>query len=652
MIPCKRFALVFLLALSLAAFASCASDDDDDSSSGEDANDDVDDDANDDSDDDMTADDDDDEQTTFPYEFAPPPSNEEGIFVAKTGDDNNPGTMELPKLSISAGVELAELEDKSVFVAQGDYHESVVTQGVSLFGGYESEAWQRKIKEYTTTIIATEENGVETSLSLIIEGFSIFGGKGTEENPISSSRGVLVNNSATISNCIIFGGRPDEYAYGLECDFQGILRVFNSIIIGSNTEGEDVSSIETYGIKARLPEIAIVNSIIHGGSSELGEYSHGVWLSGDLMSVVIVSSNIYGGDPMGTDSYSTGISVYGPREKFPFWDFVLINSIVNGGTGAGNSLALYIENGNYLSIFNNNIWGTTTDCLFAYGFFNFVDFSFEEFCFSSIEEINGLNIPVYEGVDVSGNISTDPLLVDPDNQDWHLRPESACLDAGADAWVDWRDMFGTVIRFEGFCEAFHLDDVLKYDFEGEPRNNGYGWDIGPDELWPEESGDDDTGDDDTPSDFSCVDDICTDLSSGLMWQNGDENELGADEALSYCGELIWGGYDDWRLPTISELRSLIRGCPETEAGGACNVTDDCLDHDCWNYLCDGCMSDFGPGPEGEYWPEQLETGRGWRYWSSSGIPGAGKSWGVIFDSGYIFNGSFNDGRARCVRDAN
>ncbi len=170
--------------------------------------------------------------------------------------------------------------------------------------------------------------------------------------------------------------------------------------------------------------------------------------------------------------------------------------------------------------------------------------------------------------------------------------------------------------------------------------------------------DDDTGDntdvnDDTPGDFNCDGRVCTDLISGLMWQNGDEKNLKWSEAISYCEDLTWSEYDDWRLPTISELRSLIRGCSETETGGACPVTDDCREVDCWTGQCDGCIFDSGPGPQGEYWPKQLKTGKGWWYWSSSNITGVGIIgwWGILFDSGQIFGGYYDDCRARCVRDA-
>lgn len=55
----------------------------------------------------------------------------------------------------------------------------------------------------------------------------------------------------------------------------------------------------------------------------------------------------------------------------------------------------------------------------------------------------------------------------------------------------------------------------------------------------------------------------TDNSTGLMWQrdsamNGvDFRSMNWEYALAYCQSLVLGGHQDWRLPTINELRSLV-----------------------------------------------------------------------------------------------
>ncbi|MCZ7585212.1 MAG: DUF1565 domain-containing protein [Deltaproteobacteria bacterium] len=95
-------------------------DSDDDTATDDDSADNLDDDAF----DDDTVDDDTADAETEPYEFAPPPSDAVGVFVATTGDDTNPGTMAEPKRTFDAGVLLAEADGRSVFIAEGDYTRS------------------------------------------------------------------------------------------------------------------------------------------------------------------------------------------------------------------------------------------------------------------------------------------------------------------------------------------------------------------------------------------------------------------------------------------------------------------------------------------------------------------------------------------------
>ena len=108
----------------------------------------------------------------------------------------------------------------------------------------------------------------------------------------------------------------------------------------------------------------------------------------------------------------------------------------------------------------------------------------------------------------------------------------------------------------------------------------------------------------------------TDPTTGLVWQDPpatDPMPLAAAE--DYCDQLVLDGADDWRLPTISELRTLIRGCPDTEPTGPCGVSDECNATQCGEG-CDSCFAMVGPGSDGCYWDEALQ-GLCSRYWSAS-----------------------------------
>jgi hypothetical protein len=60
------------------------------------------------------------------------------------------------------------------------------------------------------------------------------------------------------------------------------------------------------------------------------------------------------------------------------------------------------------------------------------------------------------------------------------------------------------------------------------------------------------------------DQTVTDIVSGLMWQQfevtdneGEICEMNWEEALRYCETLTLAGYNDWRLPNLNELRSIV-----------------------------------------------------------------------------------------------
>ena len=97
----------------------------------------------------------------------------------------------------------------------------------------------------------------------------------------------------------------------------------------------------------------------------------------------------------------------------------------------------------------------------------------------------------------------------------------------------------------------------------------------------------------------------TDTTTGLMWQQGTPaDRMTWDEAVAYCKDLKLNGHNDWRLPTIHELISLV---------------------------------DFGkynPAIDTDFFPNTS-----FHYWSSTAyMKGTVEAWHVYYCHGYVYHG--------------
>lgn len=131
----------------------------------------------------------------------------------------------------------------------------------------------------------------------------------------------------------------------------------------------------------------------------------------------------------------------------------------------------------------------------------------------------------------------------------------------------------------------------------------------------------------------CVNDQCVvyDKTTQLFWQRGfmeTAKTLGyamtIKEALIYCDELQYGGYDDWRLPTLEEVRTKIYGCDKVFNTTLCGI--EALEEiETYVENC-ACATRKGPGEHGTYlYPGVWRNDAEFLSWTSSktekkGIP--------------------------------
>ncbi len=125
------------------------------------------------------------------------------------------------------------------------------------------------------------------------------------------------------------------------------------------------------------------------------------------------------------------------------------------------------------------------------------------------------------------------------------------------------------------------------------------------------------------------------------WSERSEKKMIFSDADSYCEELIEKGKTDWRMPSVSELRQLIKNCPATVSSGKCKITDYCVTSKCSSSWCNGC----GFSSNGKY---STYGDTGW-FWTSTHTE-KDKIWAISFYLGFIgpaHRNSFN--YVRCVR---
>ena len=140
--------------------------------------------------------------------------------------------------------------------------------------------------------------------------------------------------------------------------------------------------------------------------------------------------------------------------------------------------------------------------------------------------------------------------------------------------------------------------------------------------------------------------VHTDSTSELTWSDKSENPMNLSAADSYCEDLDEGGFDDWYLPNINELRSLIQDCDGSVSGGICGIIDPgCLSTNeaCYSWQdCSSCTSDATGGHSKFSDTDSI--------WSSSAIDST-YAWFVNFTIGGLdaFNKSSGSYFVRCVR---
>lgn len=212
--------------------------------------------------DDDQAEDDDGDDTDSPPD--------DGIFVSKDGNDENPGTMISPKKTIQAGIKAAQEQGKSVYVSAGKYVEHFYTK-VSLHGGYEPVTWDRDIAKHKTTVgdtnspahdwAITLDNSMNDTGHIDIDGFTIVGSGGIHSLQADAT---IENNTIEVDDEGVYLGDNSVVAIldNVFHGYQGVISASNNTLsitgnnfqvqeacVGTNTDNDiDVSNNTCSGL--------------------------------------------------------------------------------------------------------------------------------------------------------------------------------------------------------------------------------------------------------------------------------------------------------------------------------------------------------------------------------------------------------------------
>ena len=135
---------------------------------------------------------------------------------------------------------------------------------------------------------------------------------------------------------------------------------------------------------------------------------------------------------------------------------------------------------------------------------------------------------------------------------------------------------------------------------------------------------------------------------GKMWSSRSSSTYTWSDAVSYCDNLTEGGYSDWRLPNINELRTLIKNCAGSQAGGSCAVQDPgCLSAS--SCRSDKCYCSYMEN-NGGYYSKLCDDDTVFLWSSSTRSDATHRAWGVGFNYGHVSSyGKYHYYPVRCVR---
>jgi len=335
------------------------------------------------------------------------------LYVNKNATGIYKGTSDKPYKDISMAVEYGN-PGATICVAKGIYSGScydwTIESNTSLLGGYEATNWTRDIKNNVTIIDGSGKEGNVVGIydvnNVVVDGFII-------KNGFYNGVGLINSQNVLVRNCTLTQNNDN----GIWADSSSVQIEKCTITRNYGGGGGWASNISManctfdnnnyYGIYLYSSTGQIINSVI----SQCG----GVGIQADYSNVLVNNCTIDNNQQGGIYLSSS--------------DSQIKNSILSNNGMVG--IEIYNSDWNILY---NDVWNNGCDYL-------------------GISDQTGIN----------GNISENPLFVDPENGNYRLSENSPCIgageggvDMGAYPYVEFTEKKGDINEDEGI----DISDVI------------------------------------------------------------------------------------------------------------------------------------------------------------------------------------------------
>ena len=316
---------------------------------------------------------------------------EDAICVSVDGNDiTGTGSQTAPYKTITKAIDVAE-SGKEICVSAGNYPETLVItkDNITIKGGFTPIEWKRNstyysnndslgaLNENNTKIISAAEAVITfdgTLSDMVFEGFTV---ESTCNNGYSSSAITVKSGNPNISHNTLTGGNPTGGLLGLS---SGSMSVGITILAGSphihNNKimgGEAIDTFTKLGKPTAMSAGIIIGKISSQGADSTATpeiYSNWI-VAGHSKDESTNGGNVGVGVYKNTGSVKIHSNVIrAGNNKYPTKTYgvllskntgvVLYNNIVEGGTGTGQKVSIYLYDVTTAKIYNNTLDGGTS----------------------------------------------------------------------------------------------------------------------------------------------------------------------------------------------------------------------------------------------------------------------------------------------------